>query len=116
MVMRARERMERADGAFFLDAARRYRLRLDPADAPSELRVDGEPHPLRAVAEEEGCAPGERSVIVAPATITLQALITLRRRSGHPVVLAQGGRMLGVCGEAEIIAALAGRNGGAAEP
>jgi len=68
------------------------------------------------VAEEEACAEGERSVIVAPATITLQALIMLRRRTGHPVVLAQSGRLLGVCGEAEIIAALAGRNEGAAEP
>ena len=71
---------------------------------------------LRAVAEEEGCADGERSVIVAPASITLQALIQLRRRTGHPVVLAQEGRLLGVCGEVEIIAALAGRNEGVLEP
>jgi glycine betaine/proline transport system ATP-binding protein len=115
MVMRTRARMDRADGAFFLDAARRYRLSLDAGDAPSELRLDGEPHPLRAVGEDEGCAQGEHCVIVAPATITLQALIQLRRRTGHPVVLAEAGRLLGVCGEAEIIAALAGRNEGAAE-
>jgi len=107
--------MDRADGAFFLDAARRYRLSLDAGDAPSELRLDGEPHPLRAVGEDEGCAQGEHCVIVAPATISLQALIQLRRRTGHPVVLAEAGRLLGVCGEAEIIAALAGRNEGAAE-
>jgi glycine betaine/proline transport system ATP-binding protein len=116
MVMRARESMDRADGVFFLDAAKRYRLRVGASDEPSELSLDGAPHPLRAVAEEEGCAPDERSVIVAPATITLQALIQLRRRTGHPVVLAQDGRLLGVCGEVEIIAALAGRNEGAAEP
>ncbi len=116
MVMRARARMDRADGVFFLDAARRYRLSVDASDAPSELRLDGQPHPLRAVAEEENCAEGEHCVIVAPASITLQALITLRRRTGHPVVLAEAGRLLGVCGEAEIIAALAGRNEGAAAP
>ena len=116
MVMRARAQMDRADGAFFLDQAGRYRLRLGAGDEPSELRLDGEPHPLRTVAEEEGCAEGERSVIVAPATITLQALIMLRRQTGHPVVLARSGRLLGVCGEAEIIAALAGRNDGALGP
>jgi glycine betaine/proline transport system ATP-binding protein len=115
MVMRARDRMERVDGAVFLDAARRYRLRLGAGGEFSELPLDGEPHPLRAVAEEESCTEGERSVIVAPATITLQSLILLRRRTGHPVVLARAGRLLGVCGEAEIIAALAGRNEGAAE-
>jgi hypothetical protein len=108
--------MDRADGVFFLDPARRYRLSVDAGDAPSELRVDGQPHPLRAVAEEENCAEGEHCVIVAPASITLQALITLRRRTGHPVVLAEAGRLLGVCGETEIIAALAGRNEGAAAP
>jgi len=116
MIMRTRAQMDGADGAFFLDSSQRYRLHLGASGEPSDLRLDGQPHPLRAVAEEEGCAESERSVIVAPATITLQALIQLRRRTGHPVVLAQAGRMLGVCGEAEIIAALAGRNEGAEEP
>jgi hypothetical protein len=36
-------------------------------------------------------------------------LIHLRRRTGHPVLLAEGGRVLGVCGELEIIAALSAR-------
>jgi glycine betaine/proline transport system ATP-binding protein len=116
MVMRARDRMDRVDGTVFLDAARRYRLVLGTGGEFSELRLDGEPHPLRTVAEEESCAEDERAVIVAPATITLQSLILLRRRTGHPVVLADAGRLLGVCGESEIIAALAGRNEGAAEP
>ena len=38
--------------------------------------------------------------------MTLQALIHLRRRTGHPVLLAEGGRVLGVAGETEIIGAL----------
>ena len=114
MIMRAREQMERADGALCLDAARRYRLRLDAEGAPLELSIDGKAHPLRAVEGEEACAEGERSVIVAPAALSLQGLIHLRRRTGHPVLLAEGGRLLGVCGETEIIAALAARNQGAA--
>jgi glycine betaine/proline transport system ATP-binding protein len=113
MVMRAREHMDRADGELFLDESRRYRLRLDAGDAPVGLSVDGAAHPLRAVEDEEACAEGERSVIVAPASITLQGLIHLRRRTGHPVLLAEGGRLLGVAGETEIIAALSARNGGA---
>ena len=114
MVMRSREQMERADGALCLDAARRYRLRLDAEGAPVELSIDGRAHPLRAVEGDEACAEGERSVIVAPAALSLQGLIHLRRRTGHPVLLAEGGRLLGVCGETEIIAALAARNQGAA--
>jgi hypothetical protein len=39
----------------------------------------------------------------------------LRQSTGHPVLLAEDGRILGVCGEAEIIRALAGgRQPGAA--
>ncbi len=114
MVMRGRERMERADGELFLDAERRYRLRLDGAAAA--LSLDGATHPLRAVEDDEGCAEGERSVILAPASITLQGLIHLRRRTGHPVLLAEGGQILGVAGDAEIIAALSARNRGKTTP
>ncbi|MGH8242252.1 MAG: choline ABC transporter ATP-binding protein [Steroidobacteraceae bacterium] len=114
MIMRASDQMERADGALCLDAARRYRVHLDARGAPVELSIDGRAHPLRAVEGDEACAEGERSVIVAPAALSLQGLIHLRRRTGHPVLLAEGGRLLGVCGETEIIAALAARNQGAA--
>jgi glycine betaine/proline transport system ATP-binding protein len=108
MVMRE---PERADGALWLDAARRYRLQLDAGGAPAGLSLDGAAHPLRAVDNEEDCAEEERSVIVAPASITLQGLIHLRRRTGHPVLLADGGQLLGVAGETEIIAALSARRG-----
>jgi glycine betaine/proline transport system ATP-binding protein len=111
MVMRECGGLERAEGALWLDAARRYRLQLDAAGAPAGLSVDGAAHPLRAIDNEEFCAEGERSVIVAPASITLQGLIHLRRRTGHPVLLADGGQLLGVAGETEIIAALSPRRG-----
>jgi glycine betaine/proline transport system ATP-binding protein len=109
MIMRGRDALPAADGTFFLDAARRYRLRLDVGGAPLELALDGEPHPLRAIEDEAACAEDERSVVIAPAGLPLQALIHLRRRTGHPVLLAEGGRVLGVCGELEIIAALCSR-------
>ena len=112
MIMRVREEMDRAEGEIFLDTARRYRLRLDAGGAAAALSLDGVAHPLRAVDDDEACPEGERCVIVAPASITLQALIHLRRRTGHPVLLADGGQVLGVAGETEIIAALAARNRG----
>jgi glycine betaine/proline transport system ATP-binding protein len=116
MVMRARERMDGADGVYALDAARRYRLRVDAAGAPVELSLDGTTYPLRAIDDEASCDEDESAVILAPTSMTLQGLIHLRRRTGHPVLLAQDGRFLGVCGESEIIAALSARNRGVSNP
>jgi glycine betaine/proline transport system ATP-binding protein len=109
MVMRQCEQMEREDGALCLDDTRRYQLKLDAARAPLELRFNGQPHPLRVVGDDANCAEDERAVIVAPATLSLQALVQLRRKTGHPVLLAEGGAVLGVCGETEIVGALAAR-------
>jgi glycine betaine/proline transport system ATP-binding protein len=109
MVMRGCEQMERADGALCLDGQRHYRLTLDAAGTPLELRLDGESHPFRIIGDEADCAAGERAVIVAPATLSLQSLIELRRKTGHPVLLAEDGAVLGVCGETEIVGALAAR-------
>ncbi|MEX2149424.1 MAG: choline ABC transporter ATP-binding protein [Steroidobacteraceae bacterium] len=109
MVMRGCEQMERADGALCLDDQGRYRLKLDAARAPLELRFNGEPHPLRIVDDDADCAANERAVVVAPTTLSLQSLIELRRKTGHPVLLAEGGAVLGVCGETEIVGALAAR-------
>jgi hypothetical protein len=58
------------------------------------------------VGDDADCAEDERAVIVAPTSLSLQRLIRLRRRTGHPVLLAEGGQVLGVCGETEIIGAL----------
>lgn len=112
MIMRKREQMDRADGALCLDDARHYQLKLDSHHAPVELRLNGQPHPLRVVGDDAVCAEDERAVIVAPASLSLQALIDLRRRTGHPVLLAEGSQVLGVCGETEIIGALAARGPG----
>jgi glycine betaine/proline transport system ATP-binding protein len=116
MVMRGRDALARDGGLLCLDGARRYRLLLDASGAAAEVRIDGAAHPLRAVADEEACDEGERSLLVAPASITLQGLIHLRRRTGHPVLLADAGRILGVAGDAEIIAALSARRGIAEGP
>jgi hypothetical protein len=45
---------------------------------------------------------------VVPASFSLQSIIQLRQATGHPVLLSHGGKIVGVCSEAEIIRALAG--------
>jgi len=109
MVMRKVEQMDPIDGAVCLDDARRYRLRLDSQNAAVDLRLDGESHELRVVGENAVCAGDERAVLIAPPSLSLRELIHLRQATGHPVVLAENGAVLGVCGETEIIRALAMR-------
>ena len=61
-----------------------------------ELRIDG------ALRSEDP------PLALAPAHLSLQEIIQLRQGSGHPVLLMDDGRMVGLCGETEIIRALAG--------
>lgn len=49
-------------------------------------------------------------VAAAPSTATLQELIQLHQRTGHPVLLTDRERICGVCGGQEIIRALARRS------
>jgi len=113
MIMRRREHIGGADGGLFLDEARRYRLRLDDGRAPAELSLDGRSLALRVVDDDATCDAGESDAIVAPASLPLQSIIRLRRATGHPVLLVEDGQLLGVCGENEILGALAARSGGA---
>jgi glycine betaine/proline transport system ATP-binding protein len=116
MVMRPCEQMDRVDGALCLDGSRRYQLKLDAERAPIEIRLNGQPQALCVVGDDAICAEDERRVVVAPSALSLQALIELRQKTGHPVLLAEDGRILGVCGETEIVRALAVRGSGSAAP
>jgi glycine betaine/proline transport system ATP-binding protein len=112
MVMRERASLAGEGGALWLDAARRYALK---EGAALELLLDGAAHPVRFVEDEDACTEGERALVAVPAGVTLQGLIHIRRRTGHPVLLVEDGRVIGVAGEAEIIGALSarGRSGAA---
>jgi len=102
-------------GGVWLDGARRYRLSLNSADEAVALQLDGIAHALRHVQEDADLRRPEPGLAVAPASLSLQSIIHLRQATGHPVLLIEDGRILGVCGEAEIIRALAGgHHGGAA--
>jgi glycine betaine/proline transport system ATP-binding protein len=108
MIMCGRANMAGEGGMLWLDERRRYRLSMNSSDEALELQVDGVAHALRHVSDASGVARIEPGVAVAPASFSLQTIIQLRQATGHPVLLADGGRIIGVCSETEIIRALAG--------
>jgi glycine betaine/proline transport system ATP-binding protein len=96
MIMRSRVHMVQDGKALWLDEGRRYRAVLGEGDRLVELQIDG------------ALSNTDPPLALAPAHLSLQEIIHLRQSSGHPVLLMEDGRMVGVCGETEIIRALAG--------
>jgi glycine betaine/proline transport system ATP-binding protein len=107
MIMSGRADLPQEGRILWLDAARRYRVAMSPADEALDLHLDGIAHALHHVQDDAGLVNLGPGLAVAPASLSLQAIIQLRQASGHPVLLAEGGRVVGVCGETEIIRALA---------
>jgi glycine betaine/proline transport system ATP-binding protein len=97
MVMRRRADLAEADGALWLDDQRRYQLSLDGRGEVRTLRFDGQEIAAKLVA-------------VAPSSLSLQGIIQLRQATGHPVLLSDSAGFLGVCGDTQIISALARRS------
>jgi len=109
MIMQRREFLQAATGGVWLDVARRYELSLTSTDEPVTLSIDGLAHDLRHI-ESDGDVTHEISgVVVAPGSLSLKSIIQLRHSTGHPVLLVGEGKIIGVCGEREIIRALSGR-------
>jgi glycine betaine/proline transport system ATP-binding protein len=107
MIMLRRALMAGDADCVWLDEGRRYRLSLNAADQALELRLDGVSHSLCLIKDDADLSHLALGVAVAPASLSLQSIIQLRQSTGHPVLLAEDGRILGVCGETEIIRALA---------
>jgi glycine betaine/proline transport system ATP-binding protein len=110
MIMRHRASMggDGGDGGdVWLDSGRRYRLSLNSSDEAVGLHLDGVAHAFCHIRDDADLGHPESGLAVAPASLSLQSIIHLRQTTGHPVLLAEGGKILGVCGEAEIIRALA---------
>jgi glycine betaine/proline transport system ATP-binding protein len=107
MIMHQRAHMSGDGNVLWLDEERRYQLFLNSRDEPVDLRLDGVSHDFRHIAGDT--LPGDEPVVaIAPASLSLQEIIRLRHATGHPVLLAENGKILGVCCKAEIIRALAG--------
>ena len=108
MIMQRRAHLAGDAGHVWLDSGRRYRLSLNSSDEALGLHLDGIAHAFYPIRDESDLGRLEPGVAVAPASLSLQSIIHLRQSTGHPVLFAEQGRILGVCGEAEIIRALAG--------
>jgi hypothetical protein len=81
---------------------------LDAADQALALQLDGVAHSFCHIRDDGDLARLEPGLAVAPASLSLQSIIQLRQTTGHPVLVAEGGKIIGVCAEREIIKALAG--------
>jgi glycine betaine/proline transport system ATP-binding protein len=114
MVMRAQAGLTDEAGHLWLDVQQRYRLELDDQRQPVTVQVGGSR--LFVHRCEEDCDPAKvpAGVAMVPGAISLQGIIRLHEATGHPVLLSEQGALIGVCGEAEIIRALAGRSRSAA--
>ncbi len=108
MIMHRRALLAGDAGHVWLDAARRYRLSVSSSDEVLGLHLDGVAQAYRRIQDDADLARLEPGLAVVPASLSLQSIIRLRQATGHPVLLEENGRILGVCGEAEIIQALAG--------
>ncbi|HEY0745686.1 MAG TPA: choline ABC transporter ATP-binding protein [Steroidobacteraceae bacterium] len=108
MIMQKRAYFGGEGTEVWLDVDRRYQLSLNALDQALGLTLDGITHSLRYIQDDANVGVEEPGLAIAPASMSLQAIIQLRQNSGHPVLVAEDGRILGVCGEKEIIRALAG--------
>ena len=108
MIMSTRANMVQEGSTLWLDERRRYRLTLGAADEPLGLHIDGVAGALRHVRDDAGLSNFEPGLAVAPASFSLQSIIQLRQSTGHPVLLSDSGKIIGVCCEGDIIRALAG--------
>jgi glycine betaine/proline transport system ATP-binding protein len=111
MVMRRASELARDGGGIWLDVQRRYRVAINAASEPIEVSCDGTVQELGRV-EEESWQQLRSGVAVAPTSMSLRTLIELRQRTGHPVLLIEGGSFCGICDAAEIVRGLAGRMAG----
>jgi glycine betaine/proline transport system ATP-binding protein len=111
MIMSAPASMHGDAGALWLDANRRYQLILNARGELLDIKVDGLPQTARSVHDAAALAAAPAGLAIAPASLSLQEIIQLCQSTGHPVLLAEDGKILGVCGAAEIIRALAGSRG-----
>ncbi|MGO9934121.1 MAG: choline ABC transporter ATP-binding protein [Steroidobacteraceae bacterium] len=108
MIMQRRGVLQGAGNSVWLDAGRRYQLSMSPTDQPVSLTVDGVAQSLRYVQGESDVAERQDGLAVAPGSLSLKSIIQLRHSTGHPVLLIDDARIIGVCGELEIMRALCG--------
>lgn len=92
--------------ALALDAAGRCLLKLNGVGILG-AEEDGRPLTLHSwLPDQSTDTLPQAALVLAPAETTLRQVIELRQASGRPVVLCEGERPVGLCGDAEIYRAI----------
>jgi glycine betaine/proline transport system ATP-binding protein len=97
------EQLQEADGQLLLDWSGHNRIALDDAGRPTAVKVEGGQGRLEAYDAGLDLDALDREVIVTGSPeLTMRAAIEVRYRTGTPVVIVEGERMVGVVGDHEI--------------
>ncbi len=91
--------LRREGDDLLLDAAGRFRLRVDADGKVASASAGGVPITLADPDTRVGDGP---CIVLAPAELTMRRAIELRYRTGTPVALVADGRLVGICGDEEI--------------
>ncbi|MDF1737094.1 MAG: hypothetical protein P1U37_17525, partial [Minwuia sp.] len=81
-----------------------FKLALDPSGTPVEASCNGETWPI--IAADPATAPETGQMLTAAPDAVMQQVIDWRERSGGPVLITEGGRMLGAIGDDQIFRGL----------
>jgi glycine betaine/proline transport system ATP-binding protein len=98
------ERLTQRNGWAVLDPHRPVLMRAN--DGGIEMTAGGTRVAV-APMEMEGAAPPPGSCAAISSEATMKAVIQLRQSTGLPVLMTEGGFIVGMCGEDEILQALA---------
>ncbi|HEY0271059.1 MAG TPA: choline ABC transporter ATP-binding protein [Sphingomonas sp.] len=103
-VMRRADMLATRDGAVMLDDLAVYRLAAGAGIG--DLTIGGEPQPITHIADPDSHAQFPDGVVSCPADVSVKTLIRILSVSGHPVLLTDGGRLVGVCAGRDVLKAL----------
>jgi glycine betaine/proline transport system ATP-binding protein len=104
--MKRLEQLPMRDGAILLEPARTILLSGAEAVAGARIIMGGQNVPLMQVADD-GTTPPPGHCAAVTREATMKNVIQLRQATGLPVLMLAGERIVGVCGEDEILHALA---------
>jgi glycine betaine/proline transport system ATP-binding protein len=106
-VMRHAASLMVADGGVLLDAEGHYRL----DETGLGLTCKGERHEIARIEDPDAHGAFPDGVIACPSSVSVRTLIRMCAESHHPVLLMEGGAVVGVCMGQDILRALGGGGG-----
>ena len=108
-VMRPGAALQADGGSLLLDGDGKYAVTLDSAGGLQSARCGRAEVPvLRLDSFDPANAALPAGMALVPRDMPLRMVVQLRQASGHPVLLHDEGRFVGVCDDAEMLRALSG--------